>query len=274
MSKWRIAFGCCCLAIASYFGYLGYLETRVNTPFDDQKMVQRGGNVDPDQYWGSYRPGTYFGMKTRDPYSLVMGLMWYFPGGPGGIRHWCELDDRLQQYGWTQHDGRSFGVQRIQDGRVQLETSFVKFPGGKFGGDWTARIHVTGDPTEEVALIWYAATADEKTGGWMTTMGTASDVTGIRGETPGLGEFQLKLVAVNGTELNRSHLSTIVKNLKELGSAVQNNIKRYRDSKRKRNFDVLAGDLLRPSKGNQFKISSLINYDNRFHKMQLNNEVF
>lgn len=41
MTQWRILFGCCCLAIASYFGYLGYLETRVNTPFDDQKVYQK-----------------------------------------------------------------------------------------------------------------------------------------------------------------------------------------------------------------------------------------
>lgn len=38
MTQYRLLFGCCCLAIASYFGYVGYLETRVNTPFDDQKV--------------------------------------------------------------------------------------------------------------------------------------------------------------------------------------------------------------------------------------------
>lgn len=43
-----------------------------------------------DRYWGTYRPGNYFGLKTREPYSPVMGLMWYFPrnlgGGGEGIR--------------------------------------------------------------------------------------------------------------------------------------------------------------------------------------------
>lgn len=38
MNKWHFLFGCCCLVIASYFGYVGYLETRVNTPFDDHKV--------------------------------------------------------------------------------------------------------------------------------------------------------------------------------------------------------------------------------------------
>lgn len=53
-------------------------------------MVQGAGLEDPDAYWGSYRPGTYFGMKTRDPHSLVMGLMWFSPlrlkPGGDGIR--------------------------------------------------------------------------------------------------------------------------------------------------------------------------------------------
>lgn len=40
MTQWRILFGCCCLIIASYFGYVGYLETRVNTPFDENKVFE------------------------------------------------------------------------------------------------------------------------------------------------------------------------------------------------------------------------------------------
>lgn len=50
-----------------------------------QVIVKTGLNV-PEQFWGSYRPGVYFGLKTRDPHSLVTGLMWYFPKrlGPGG----------------------------------------------------------------------------------------------------------------------------------------------------------------------------------------------
>lgn len=149
LGHWKILFGSCCLAIAVYFGYLGYLETRVNTPYDDTKMVQQTGLKDPERYWGTYRSGTYFGMKTRDPQSLVMGLMWYFPqrlmAGGEGIRHWCDSGDNLDQYGWIQHDGRTFGVQEILDGTFKIETSFIKIPGGQFGGDWTARVTVMSD---------------------------------------------------------------------------------------------------------------------------------
>lgn len=45
MTRWHVLVGCTCLAIASYFGYVGYLETRVNTPFDDHKVSGTcGGN--------------------------------------------------------------------------------------------------------------------------------------------------------------------------------------------------------------------------------------
>lgn len=54
-------------------------------------MVERTGLDDSEKYWGSYRPGTYFGLKTRDPHSLVMGLMWFsalgLRAGGEGIRY-------------------------------------------------------------------------------------------------------------------------------------------------------------------------------------------
>lgn len=55
----------------------------------------------PDRYWGTYRPNVYFGMKTRDPHSLVTGLMWYSPQhlrqDGTGLRHWCEQGDNLDR---------------------------------------------------------------------------------------------------------------------------------------------------------------------------------
>lgn len=110
-------------------------------------MVLHKGLEVQDRYWGTYRPLTYFGLKTRDPNSLVTGLMWYFPSrltpGGQGFRHWCEQGDGLKRYGWLQHDGKDFGIQEIEDGPFLLTTSFVKRSGGEYGGDWTARISVT-----------------------------------------------------------------------------------------------------------------------------------
>lgn len=49
-------------------------------------MVQKSGPDVPERFWGSYRPGNYFGMRTREQHSLLMGLMWYSPQRlrPGG----------------------------------------------------------------------------------------------------------------------------------------------------------------------------------------------
>lgn len=38
MSYWKHGFGFLCLSIAISVGYLGYLETRVNTPYDNRKV--------------------------------------------------------------------------------------------------------------------------------------------------------------------------------------------------------------------------------------------
>lgn len=86
LNYWKSIVGFTCLAIAAGVSYVGYLETRVNTPYDDHKMVVSSGLDVPERFWGSYRPGVYFGMKTRDPRSLVTGLMWYVPSElrPGG----------------------------------------------------------------------------------------------------------------------------------------------------------------------------------------------
>ncbi len=62
-----------------------------------------------------------------------------------GFRHWAEQGDDLPRFGWTRHDGVSFGEQEVLDRGVVLKTSFVKEgydEEGARGGDWTARIEV------------------------------------------------------------------------------------------------------------------------------------
>lgn len=251
LDKWKTVIGCVCLVIASYFGYLGYLETRVNTPFDHQKMVIGAGLEQPDRYWGSYRPLTYFGLKTRDPHSLVMGLMWYTPSnlGPGGhgIRHWCEQGDNLDSYGWTHHDGRSFGVQEIQDLPFELKTSFVKYPEDKqFGGDWTARISVRNTTRawdKSISLIWYVA-LDERTLGHIKYVSDdKSPEPGVYGETQGLGEFQVRFHAVKGKILHKSYLSTVAPSLSKLKDTLFSHFRAFAD-KRGNRFIGLPGEIV------------------------------
>ena len=102
-------------------------------------------SVNPERFWGSYRPNLYFGLKTRSPRSPVVGLMWLTQltnEMPPPIRHWCNQDDRLPKYGWLKHDGINFGIQEIEERAYTLRTEYVKRPGGTHGGDWTAKFWV------------------------------------------------------------------------------------------------------------------------------------
>lgn len=38
LTVWKTTIGVICLVVAVYIGTLGYLETRVNTPFDGEKV--------------------------------------------------------------------------------------------------------------------------------------------------------------------------------------------------------------------------------------------
>ncbi|KAL1489403.1 hypothetical protein ABEB36_014304 [Hypothenemus hampei] len=218
VSYWKQLAFIVVLGVTIIFAFLGYLETRVNTPLNERKVIIKSGLNVPEKFWGTYRPGVYFGLKTRDLNSLVTGLMWYFPSrlGPGGqgIRHWCEQSDNLQKYGWLQHDGSNFGIQEIIDNPFKLTTSFVKRIGGLNGGEWTARITVEAlpkytalvDKNEQVSLIWYAA-LDSDTEGHITSTNSNTNLTGIKGSTSTLGKFKMNLFAQGHVD-HESFLST------------------------------------------------------------------
>lgn len=159
----------------------------------------------------------------------------------------------MDQYGWLQHDGRTFGIQEIKDYPFTLETSFVKFPNNKNGGDWTARISVQNaqvNSTEPISLVWYAA-LDEKTIGSLTTTSAKSktQTTGIRGETSGLGEFSLSLDAVKGSIKHQSHLSTVAPSIQYLRQVLTSHLYLATDKATKTKMIALPGEILRNNKG-------------------------
>ena len=172
--------GVAAISVVAWFVYQGYLETRVNTPLHEEKAVVTSLQAKSDRYWGSYRPGVYFGLKTRDSESLLAGLMWFLPtlAAHGQlnirysyiywgfnfiiklvnlVRHLCEQGDNLERYGWLEHDGRNFGVQEIMDKFIKLNTSFVTKPGGEHGGDWTAKIRV-----EPIVSLYYLSSTSSR----------------------------------------------------------------------------------------------------------------
>eukprot|EP00899_Mesostigma_viride_P027617 jgi/Mesvir1/803/Mv17396-RA.1 len=143
-------------------------------------LPQFGGAHEEDLLWGTYRPQLYFGMRTRRPQSLLAGLMWFDPQNTQEglqLRHSCEQGDRLSQYGWLRHDGRSYGRQDLFDRDYILTTTFVKrlrqpdtrskresaspLPG--YGGDWAVRISARrapgfpSDAPRTISLLFYLA---------------------------------------------------------------------------------------------------------------------
>ncbi|CAG9574147.1 unnamed protein product [Danaus chrysippus] len=206
LSVWKTGAGFICLVIAVYVGTLGYLETRVNTPLDEEKVVQETGLSVPERYWGTYRPGVYFGMKCREPRSPVFGMMWYELAAAAhkGIRHLCEQNDNLPTYGWLRHDGVNFGEQLISDPPHHIQTSFIKTPGGEHGGHWTARINITatGKSAPPLVLIWYAALDESLGSGDHSRLWTERGT--LMGHTPALGRFRVHLVPHSGILIHSS----------------------------------------------------------------------
>ncbi|KAK6635847.1 hypothetical protein RUM44_001101 [Polyplax serrata] len=246
-----------CLVIAGVIGFKGYLETRVNTKFDAEKMVEKTGLEVPEMYWGSYRPGLYFGMKTRDPYSLVSGLMWYFPKlvepGNAKIRHWCEQSDNLKNYTWTEHDGRNFGIQEIYDGPYHIQTSFVKRLGGNHGGDWTANVKVNSNQksvaNDEVSLIFYAAIEEKSNGMIEPSFNDRYGILGITGNTQGLGKFRFTVHNQTNEILHDSFLSTVSPGIHLLKETVINYMHGSVDKVTKKRKFFLPGEILQMANG-------------------------
>ena len=77
--------------------------------------------------WGSYRPGTYFGMKTRSPISISTGILWATTlEGRNNFRHDTRQDE-LTQFEWIRHDGKYYGQQNLLDSsyNMKINTTFV-----------------------------------------------------------------------------------------------------------------------------------------------------
>ena len=199
------------------------MESRVYTPLNLPLAVEKSGLEVPKMFWGSYRPGVYFGLKTRSPADLLFGMMWMIPElvhqNDIGFRHWSEQGDNLDRFGWIQHDGENFGVQEIVDRGLKITTSFVKSFDGrsiKKGGAWTARIKV--EPknkkvkVKEIILFLYAA-MDENSSGYKLrpVFGgpDAQQMTGIVGKTNALGDFKMDFVTNSGSNIRHSFHSSI-----------------------------------------------------------------
>jgi mannosyl-oligosaccharide glucosidase len=159
--------------------------------------------------WGTYRPGIYFGLRSRTTgTALVAGLMWTRAMADGRadsstLRHKCEQDS-LERYGFSEHDGRGFGRQPIVDSAngVVLTTSFVGTDGGGTGSPgWTVRIagEPTGQRRKQHVFVYVAVDAEFADGlaaAGHFELAPTLDVQGprglhVRGRVDALGSFSL-----------------------------------------------------------------------------------
>ncbi|RLO08041.1 hypothetical protein DYB28_006264 [Aphanomyces astaci] len=110
--------------------------------------VDETSAVDDALRWGTYHSGHYFGIRSRtSPFHVSAGLLWSTSQEPK-LRHECLESDRLEQYGWLEHDGRTFGSQAIRDqhNNLLLDTTFLKPPTSPTTfatRSWAARVAVT-----------------------------------------------------------------------------------------------------------------------------------
>ena len=114
------------------------------------------------------------------------------------MRHWCDHNDGLAKYGWSQHDGKHFGVHDVYENKQNgfwIRNSWVKRYGGKYGGDWTVRTRVeSSDASNQrpslVSIIFYFAT--EYTG-WIKSVKASSKSHTLSGATNDLGTFKIRI---------------------------------------------------------------------------------
>lgn len=166
--------------------------------------------------WGPYRPNLYFGVRPRQPSSLIAGLMWGkvedYNQIQTSVRYTCEQGDDMQGYGWDAYDPRTGGVQTMHDkgNGIDLETSFVKLDQG-----WGARIKGTvredADGGQSLKTSIWLNTGLEGLGSLEVEgaethedLGFEGDVV-LNGVTDNLGEFKLTISETEGKNSHPMH---------------------------------------------------------------------
>ena len=103
--------------ITTYLSLIALLCTHihvaaVSTSHTSDAMKEESSSQDDSLFWGTYRPIPYVGLRSRSEDSPLVGLMWYKPSNPEGVynlRHDACYRDNMTKYGWTQHNGESYG---------------------------------------------------------------------------------------------------------------------------------------------------------------------
>ncbi|TPP63349.1 Mannosyl-oligosaccharide glucosidase [Fasciola gigantica] len=202
-SQWLIYFGivmCAVLAVVlvstgvhRWFSWrqAQSIKTPLNLP-----LVIAEDTSPADLFWGTYRPGFYFGLKHRSPQPLIFGLIWTVQDirNPR-FRHVCDSHDgvlrqyptiQFYSYNWIEHDGRNFGTQQIVDQKHIITVSFVKQSAYVANGDWTVRISAVSinrtDPPQPLSVIVYLYYSSASGSPTFAPVVESEKVTGLKGK--------------------------------------------------------------------------------------------
>lgn len=208
------------------------------------QVIQKSNGVDLT-LWGTYRPGAYFGLRTKEPLekgSVAAGLMWYTQHDlmktgsiDSSIRHMCDNSHENLVYGYVEHDTINYGHQVINDGKDDgfiLQTIFLRpnndeNPGTAKSGantDWTTRIiYETNNSASSVSLVWYVyidpGEIEQSLNKQDYTLEILKGEDGklntplatIMGSTPSLSDFKMSIIPI--TSNNTDYLNKFKVNI-------------------------------------------------------------
>ncbi|CAI2730220.1 unnamed protein product [Schistosoma spindalis] len=175
-----------------------YQGKQVITPLHLPKVISDASLHERSHslFWGSYRPGIYFGMKHRSPKSLLFGVMWTIQDPENfAYRHSCDQYDGVLSYNWLEHDGRTFGTQQIVDIHHIITISFVKPSSDFMGGDWTVRISAVARNRTSMeyplSVIVYFYYPGDKSDFFIEPVISNKKITGLQGSSMELSDFHV-----------------------------------------------------------------------------------
>ncbi|CAH8581424.1 unnamed protein product [Heterobilharzia americana] len=167
--------------------------TPINLPkvISDASLSERSHSL----FWGSYRPGIYFGMKHRSPKSLLFGVMWTTQYSNFKFRYACDQYDGILSYNWLEHDGRTFGTQQIVDIHHIITISFVKPSNDFMASDWTVRISAVSRNYTSVryplSVVVYFYYPGDETDFFIHPIISDQKLTGLQGSSMELSDFHV-----------------------------------------------------------------------------------
>lgn len=202
------------------------------------QVIQKKSGVD-HSLWGTYRPGAYFGLRTKEPLgkgSVAAGLMWYSQLNlmktgsiDSTVRHMCDNSHDNLVYSYVEHNTVNYGHQMINDGKTNgftLQTIFLRPDNDENSStsnvgsntDWTTRIiYETNNSASSVSLVWYVYIDPGDDNQVLNNQEYSLDVikaanekldgpiATIVGSTPSLNNFRMSIIPL--TLQNQNNLS-------------------------------------------------------------------